>query len=330
MSVKLMNWLKSPQPLKPLYYVIGLENFFISEIKKTFIKNVQSGNGAMDFNLDEVSAGEISLGDLITLFETLPFMSEKRLIFCDRAEQFQDEDWEKLNPFLSHPVESTVFVCFFEKKDGRKKHFKILKEKAIELSAESLRPWELEPWLDFISTKEGLEFSPESKTLFSHLVGTNLMEIQLELKKLKQYMGKNKKVLEKDIMACTSRLKTESIFELTDAIGRKDIVQALSSLAYLLEQNQSEIGVLSVVARHIRILSKLKLGAQQKMSKTQLAHRAGVSPYFLKNYLNQTPLWSEQQIHQAMSALLSADKALKSSPVSPHIWLENFILKVCS
>ena len=330
MSVNLMKWLKSPLPLSPLYYVVGQESFLISEIKKTLRREVHQGNKMVDFNHDEVSANKVSMEDLLAMAETLPFMSEQRLIFCDKAEFFQDRDWEKLFSLLLQPLEQLIFVWFFEKKDGRKKYFKVLKEKAVELSVETLKPWEIEPWLNFISKRENLEFSPASKTLFSHLVGTNLMEIQMELRKLKQYIGDSKKALEEDIIACTSRLKTDSIFELTDALGKKDIVQALSSLAGLLEQNQSEIGALAMLARHIRILSKLKWAEKQKLSKAQMAHRAGISPYFLKNYLNQTQFWSEQQINQALSALLSTDKALKSSPLSPYIWLENFILKVCS
>ena len=325
-----MKWFQSPLPLKPLYYVVGTEFFFISEIKKTFIKNVHSGNGAKDFNHDEVSANTISIGDLLILFETLPFMSEKRLIFCNKSENFSDPDWDKLAPFLSQPIQSTIFVWFFEKKDGRKKHFKLLRERAVELSAESLRPWEVETWLDFISKREDLEWSSDSKMLFNQLVGTNLMEIQLELKKLKQYMGEKNRVSEKDILDCISRSKTDSVFDLTEAIGKKDIAQALSSLAYLLEQNQNEMGALAMVARHVRILSKLQEGKKQKLSQPQLAHKAGISPYFLKSYLNQIPLWPEQQIHRTMEALLLVDKALKSSSLSSHIWLENFILKICS
>ena len=156
------------------------------------------------------------------------------------------------------------------------------------------------------------------------------MEIQLELKKLKQYVGEGRKVFEKDVLSCTSRLKTDNVFNLADAIGKKDIVRALSSMAYLLEHNQSEIGALAMVARHIRILSKLQEGKKQKLSKPQLAHKAGISPYFLNSYLNQIPMWSEQQIHQTMEALFEADKALKASLLSSHIWLENFILKTCS
>lgn len=330
MPINLMKWLKSPLPLKPLYYVVGTESFFISEIKKTFTKNIHSGNGAEDFNHDELSPADTPVEDFIALFETLPFMSEKRLIFCNQAEKFSEKDWKKLELSMSQPVQSAIVVYFFEKKDGRKKHFKFLKEKAVELSAETLRAWELEPWMEFISKKEDLEFSQDSKALFNQLVGSNLMEIQLELKKLKQYMGENRKVSTKDILSCTSRLKTESIFDLTSAIGKRDLVQALSSLAHLLEQNQNEIGVLAMVARHIRILSKLQEGQKQKLNKNQLAHKAGISSYFLKNYLSQASLWSDEKINQTMEALFEADKALKSSPMSSHIWLENFILKTCS
>lgn len=330
MSIPLMKWLKSPAPIKPLYCVIGADSFFLSEIRQTFIKNIHLKAGLKDFNHDELSAKTTSIKDILALMETLPFLSERRLIFCNYAESFSDLDWKKLESFFSQAVQNTVLVCFFEKKDGRKKHFKWLKEKAVELSAESLRPWELEPWLDLLSQRESLNFASESKALFSQLVGHNLMEIQLELKKLKQYMGDRKNVLEKDILACTSRLKMDSIFDLTSAIGKRDLIKALQSLAYLLEQNQSEIGALAMLARHIRILSKIQEGKKQKLSKSQLAQKAGISPYFLKDYLEQSPNWSEQQIHHTMSALLEVDKALKSSPLSSHIWLENFILKTCS
>ena len=123
MSIELMNWLKKPKPLKSLYFVVGSDPFFLTEIKKTF--KSQMSSQWEDFNQDEVSAGESSLGDILTLFETLPLFSEKRLLFCSQAEKFQDKDWEKLEPLLSSPS-PTVFVCFFEKKDGRKKHFKFL------------------------------------------------------------------------------------------------------------------------------------------------------------------------------------------------------------
>ena len=328
MSVSLIEWFRSPKPLKSLYTVIGTEAFFVSQIKKTFINSIPKE--ALDFSHDEVFASAHLAQDLLTRLETLPFLSQRRLIFCYQAENFLDKDWQTLQGFFNSSSQTATLVCFFAKKDGRKKHFKVLKTKGVELLAQPLREWELDPWLNFISKKQGLNLPKAPLALFKQLVGTNLMEIELELKKLKLYKGEDKSITEKDILACISRVKTDSIFDLTEAIGKKDVVQALSSLAHLLEQNQNEIGALAMLARHIRILSHLREGKKQNLNKNQLAQKAGVSPYFLKNYQNQAELWSEKQIHQTMASLFETDKALKSSPLSSHIWLENFILKACS
>ena len=328
MSKELMSWLKKPSPFQNLYFVVGNDPFFLSEIKNTFKKSALSQN--KDFNQDEVSAGETPIGDILTLFETLPLLSEKRLLFCSQAQKFSEKDWNQLIPVLTKKPADTLLVCFFEKKDARRTPFRQLKQKAQELKAMPLKSWELAPWLDFIISREGLSFSPPAKLLFQDLLGCQLMEIKMELKKLKQYLGKKNQVEEKDVLACTSRLKIDSLFDWTEALGHKDIVKSLSLLARLLEQNQNEIGILSLLSRHIRILSKIKQGQKEKLSSAQLASKAGLSPYFLNNYLKQAQLWTESQIESTLQSLFVTDQALKSSALPSHVWLENLILKICS
>ena len=328
MAEELIRWLKKPYPFHSLYFVIGTDAFFLSEIKKTIKRSLLSQ--MEDFNYDEIYAGETPLGEILTLCEALPLLSEKRLLFCFQADYFSEKDWERLIPVFSQKDQKTVFVCFFEKKDGRKKHFKALKDNARELSAVPVRSWELSSWLDFLSERESLQLSVSAKTLFQELSGSNLMEIQMELKKLKQYLGEKKQAGEKDIAACVSRIKIDSLFDLTSALGHRDIANSLSLLASLLEQNQNEAAVIVLLARHIRILFKVKQGQKQRLSSSQIARKAGFPPYFLKNYLNQAELWTESQLENTLQSLFLTDKALKSSPMSPHIWLENFILKSCS
>ncbi len=330
MAQKLMEWLKSPLPLKPLYYVVGEEHYLISEIRKTFMQNVHQENGMADFNQDDLDARQLNLGNLISSLETLPMMSEKRLVFCQNAEFFKDQDWKKLESFIQSPIDSTIFICFFKKIDRRKKFFKKLQQKAIELSAETLREWETLPWVDYLAKDFGLKFSSSSKSLFSQLVGTGLMEMYNEMNKLKTYMGDKKEVTEEDLISVVSRMKIDSVFDLTDAIGKKDLVKSLDYLARLLENNQSEVGALALVARHMRILARFQEGEKRNLPKAKIVALAGVSPYFFQNYLKQSRLWSESQVTRVMEILFEADKALKSSPLSSHIWLENFILQACS
>ena len=328
MSQKLMNWLKKPHPFRSYYFVIGTEAFLLSEIKRTFKTNLIKE--MEDFNYDEFSADESSPADILSFADTLPVLSDKRLLICFRAELFSEKDWVQLTPLFSKEDQKTVFVFFFDKKDGRKKHFKALKNKALELDASPIRAWEMEAWLDFLSQKEQIQLSAPAKNLFLQLVGSSLLEVSIELKKLKQYLGDRVQAEEKDILSCSSRLKIESLFDLTDALGNKNIVKSLSLLAVLLEQGENEIAVVSLLARHLRILMKVQQGQKEKLTSSELAKNTGLPPYFLKNYVKQVGLWTKPQLENTLQSLFLTDKALKSSPLSPHIWLENFILKSCS
>ena len=329
MSAELMKWLKGSSPVKSLYFVVGEENFFVREIKKSFFKRVFSEEGMADFNYEDFEASSGSANSLRVVAETFPVLAEKRLVFCRSAQSFNEKDWEILIPIIENPISSTVLVFFFAKIDRRKKHLKILANTGEELSAESLREWKVDPWIDFIAEREGLKLISSARQLFRQLVGLDLLEIGSEIQKLKSYMGKRSLVEESDILAVISRTRMDNIFSFTDAIGRKDMVCSLDSLARLLENHQNVVGILVLVARHIRILSRILDGQKKGMGRGQLIASAGVSPYFMNNYLSQSGMWTESQITQTMEALYETEKMLKSSPLSAHIWLENFILQVC-
>lgn len=325
-----MDWLKSPLPLRSFYYVFGEEPFLLAEIKKTFTQLVhKEQKGLADFNQDDVDAKTASVEKILLLLETLPVMSEKRLVFCRNADHFSEADWKKLNSFLTSSS-STVFVCFFNKIDRRKKIFKQFSQQFTGLNAEVLREWELDPWVSFISKRLKLKFNSSVQALFIQLVGTNLLEIYSEMNKLKTYMGQKVEVQEDDIVKVISRRKVNTIFDLTDAIGQKNLVNSLDLLARLLENNQNEVGALALVARHMRILGQFQEGVKQKLPKQKILALSGVSPYFFDNYSKQSKIWTQEEIKKIIELLFETDKALKSSPLSSHIWLENFILQACS
>lgn len=323
-----MQWLQKPMITNSLYFVIGTESFFISEIKQRFITKFLKDSSSSDFDHDQLSANDNSMLALLSKLDTLPAIASKRLIFCYDCSKFSAEDWLALNSSFSQNMSHVCLVCFFDKKDARKKHFKQLQY--TELQALQLKSWDLDPWLKYLSHKHQLQFSFSSKQLFKELAGNKLADIQIELKKLKLYIGSGKtKVTDQDVLACSSRLKIESIFELTEAIGFKNAPVALKCLTNLLLDSENEIGIMLMLARHIRILSAIKDISDDKLSPAQMAQKAGIAPYFLNKYIKQSQIWSKKQIHQSIEILYETDKALKKAPLSSKLCLENFILKTC-
>ena len=250
------------------------------------------------------------------------------------AQDLTDKEWEQLAPLIENPVPSTAFVCVATKVDKRKKFIKAFLSKGVVV--EYKRPYEnqIPDWIRSISKKYALVFDTEATSTMHQLVGSNLQDIDGEMLKLSQFMSSNpsapKKVSSDDVLKVVSRLRIDSVFDLTEAIGRNDRARALTCLANLLDHGQNEVGVLALISRHVRILKLVADGLREGLQGPRLASRAGVSPYFLKSYVDQARAWSDRKIEHTFQALVDTDRALKSSPIASHIWLENFVVQTCS
>jgi DNA polymerase-3 subunit delta len=315
--------------LYPLYLFHGDETFLIDEALHA-IEEVAIGEGMKDFNLNTFYGAEAEPASVRDAVETLPMMSPVRLVILKDAHELNEKDWDMLMPLIDEPVPTTAFILVASKVDKRKKHVKKILDKGVVV--EFKRPYDnqIPDWIRSLSKKHGLRFDGECVDLFHQLVGSNLQDIDSELEKLARYLGERKQASPDDILKTVSRVRMDSVFDLTDAIGNNDRARALDCLVNLLDNGQNEVGVLALISRHVRILKLVSDGIREGLSGPRLSSRAGVSPYFLKSYIEQAKRWNDRKIECTFQALLDTDRALKSSPVASHIWLENFVIQTCT
>jgi DNA polymerase-3 subunit delta len=314
--------------LYPLYFLYGDETFLIDEALATLQAKVL-GESLRDFNLNTFYGEEAEANQLRDAIETLPMMASVRIIVLKEAQDLKDKHWEALSPVLKDPIDTSVFVCVGSKIDKRKKYIKQFQENGV--IVEFKRPFEnqIPDWIVSLGQRHGLQISLQIGSVLQQLVGSNLTDLNSEILKLSQFLGERSKPTVEDMISIVSRTRIDSVFDLAEAIGRNDRATSLDCLANLLDHGQSEVGVLALVTRHIRILKLVREGLREGLTGIKLATKAGVSPYFLKQYQEQSRKWSDAKIEQTFQALLETDRALKSSPVSAHIWLENFVVRTC-
>ncbi|MGE4133480.1 MAG: DNA polymerase III subunit delta [Bdellovibrionales bacterium] len=324
---RLQQRLESRAP-DSLYLLIGDEAFLMQEAWQ-LLKTKSVDEATVDFNCSVFDASEAAADTVKDAVETMPMMSQRRFVLFRGAEDLKEKDWEVLRPIIDNPVDSTTFVLACEAIDKRKKAFKRLVEKATVV--ELKRPYENQvlEWIEYLGHRQGLVVGRESASLLRQFVGTNLTEIQNELSKLKEYLGARTEVETQDILQVVSQSRVDRVFDLTDAIGRRDRVLALQSLANLLEHGQSEVGVLAMITRQFRIMGLLKEGQREGLTGQRLSAKAGIPQFLLTSYLEQLRNWDEGKIAQTFQTLLDTDRALKSTSVPAHVWLENFVLKTC-
>ncbi|WP_374079372.1 DNA polymerase III subunit delta [Bdellovibrio bacteriovorus] len=315
--------------LAPLYFLFGEEPYLLNQSVERF-KYAVLTEGAVDFNYSLFYASDADVNVVRDAVETLPMMAARRLIILKEAQELTDKEWAELEPLIESPVDSSVFVILASRVDKRKKQIRQLLDKAD--CVEFKKPYEnqIPSWINYIAQSLGLTISNDAIQLLHKLVGNHLTEIESELKKLGEFVGGQRRIEMADVAQAVSRSKEENVFDFTKAIGENDRVKALEHLVHLLDQGQNEIGIISLVARHVRILLTLKRGVEEGLHGAKLAHYAQVPPYFLESYLDQSRLWTAKKLEQTLVVLSETDKALKSSPLSSHIWLENMVLKTCS
>jgi DNA polymerase-3 subunit delta len=320
---------KAPlEKLSPVYLLFGEESYLIQNaIHK--IKTIALSQGAADFNFDVYYAADCDIGVVKDVVETLPMMSPRRLVLLNEVQDLKESEWNHLEKLFMSPPPESVFILAGRKVDKRKKSFKVLSELATVV--EFKKPYEnqMPSWIRYICKMHELEITEEAVQLFYKLVGNNLTEIDAETAKLKLYIGDRKLVEMQDVALSVSRSKEDSIFELTEAIGKNDRLKALIHLIHLLDQGQNALGIVAMISRNTRILLQIKQGLELGFLGPKLAQYVQIPVFTLQNYVDQSRIWSQRRLEQSLLSLAEADKALKSSPLSAHIWLENLILKMC-
>ncbi|MEK6555508.1 MAG: DNA polymerase III subunit delta [Bdellovibrionota bacterium] len=313
---------------KPLYLIYGEELFLVDEALKAIKARVLNEN-AKDFNYDSFYAPEVSPAQVRDAVEMLPVMTEQRLVIYRNVDALKEDAWQNLLPVIENPVDSCCLVLVAHKIDKRKKIFKAIFEHGV--AVELKKPFEnqVSTWVDYIASMNSIKLTAEAISILQQLVGTNLSEIQNEIQKIRSSSNAKKVFDVDDVLGTVSRSRIESVFNLTDAISRRDRGAALLCLANLLENGQNESGIVSLILRQMRILSQVRTGVREGLSSNRLSQKIGVPEFFMKQYVSQSRNWDDYKINNTIRALHETDKALKSSPISSHIWLENFIVKTC-
>lgn len=316
------------EPQVNLYCLYGQEVFLVEEALVQIIEASLQG-ASRDFNLDTFYCGDAEIASVRDAMEMLPMMAPRRVVILKSCENLKAKDQEELLPVIEKPIDSTVLIMVGEKIDQRKKLFKVFEQNGVLVKLDRLPEQQLPQWITKLVQQQGKQIQHDAINLLIQLVGGSLLDLQQELRKLCQYIGAKDMIESSHVREAVTHSRVESVFGLTHAIGERDQATALSYLAQLIDHGESEVGILALISRHVRILLMTKDIYAQGLTRAQISAKVGVPLYFVQNYIDQALRWSDAKLAETHERILEIDRALKSSSVSSQIWLESFILKTC-
>lgn len=197
-----------------------------------------------------------------------------------------------------------------------------------------------------------LRFDPEAERLFVLLTGGDVRQIDNELEKLAVYLGEEKRAISpEDVRHLVSHSREGVIFELGDAIQRRNLEDALELLAQLLQQKESAIGILLAAivptVRNLLVVKDLqenhRLGrvanpfqfgdALSRLPAEATAHLprkkdGGINAFGLGFAAQATGRFSLAELRAGLQACLDANLALVTSGTEPQIVLQQLLVRL--
>jgi DNA polymerase III subunit delta len=313
----------------PVYLFHGEEDFLIDEGVQQIIAKVLD-EGTKGFNLDVVYGSKAEAKDVVAHASSFPMMSPKRVVVVKEFEKLATTDSAKevVSAYINNPLDSTVLVLVSADPDFRKKPFTDLKKRAELVECKPLYDNQVPPWIAERIRQQGREANAEACRLIQAYVGNSLRSLQNEIDKLFVFIGDRKKVTIEDIGAVVGATKGYTIFELQNAIGRRDSKEAVKILERMLEAGQSPQMIIVMLSRFFTQLWKLSDARGRRLSEQETAREIGVSPYFVKQFIEFRSNFDIEQIERNFKSLLEADTVLKSTSRDPHLVLDLLILSL--
>jgi DNA polymerase-3 subunit delta len=294
------NWKK--KSFRPVYLLEGEEDYYIDKLVN-FAEHQILSESESPFNLSVFYGKDTDWSTLINACRRYPVFAERQVVILKEAQQMRDID--KLEPYVAKPLESTILIIAYKEKklDGRTKLAKILRDKAEILSTKKIYDNQIPQWIMELTSSKGIGISPKATALLADHIGNDLSRIENEVDKMLINLGSRKEITEDDIEVFVGVSKEYNVFELQDAVARKNLSKAMRIIQYF-QSNPKAAPIQLILPSLYNFFGKTyMIFGQQGADEKTLAATLGVSPFFMKGYMSAAHLYSFEGVEAAILLL---------------------------
>lgn len=299
--------------------------------------------------------------------QTLPFFGGGKLVWLKNANFLADtqvgkttaaiEGMESILDYVEKKLPPEVkFLLSAGPVDKRRSAFKRIQKLAdmrvFDKPDTSKTGWEDEvtPLVERRAREQGLTFEGDALEMFVQLAGEDTRQLDSELEKIGLYLGGAGRVTMEDVRAVVPLTRAGIIFEVGDAIGKRDLRRALELLRTLIHQGQNPVGILlgAIVPRVRSLLLAADLlarhpglprgnyqgfvGALDRLPADETAHLprkkdgSGINGYPIFLALDEARRFTMTELRGALRACLDANLKLVTTALDAQLVLERLLI----
>lgn len=312
----------------PLYLIHGEERFLMEAFHRRFTTTLLNAS-TQEFNFTPFRGNEVKASEILSVAETLPVFSEKRLVWIWDAELIESGETERFLDYVDNPSPTTVLVFSATKPDFRKKLFATLKSRGRVLSCAPIPERDIPGWITEQAKERGFSLSQEARLYLKESLGNNLHRIVNELDKIALAHGGKSPITLGDVQEVVVGSKSYSVFDWLHMLGEKNPSVSLQRLYGLLSNGEHPLFLLTMVIRQLRQLAVAKEHMLQGGAPTDLPRMLRFPPSVLHSFLQQVKKWTEKQLREGLALCLEVDIQLKGGAIPGPLLMEGLVLDLC-
>ncbi|MFT3981046.1 MAG: DNA polymerase III subunit delta [Ferruginibacter sp.] len=247
------NW--KQKKFRPVYWFQGEEDYYIDELIN-FAEHSLLPESEAGFNLTVFYGRDADWAAVTNACRRYPMFAERQVVILKEAQHMKEI--EKLEAYIASPLESTVFIVAYKGKtlDKRTKLHKLLQTHAEVFTSEKIRDYKMHEWIADLVKSKGYSTSSKCIAMLEEHIGNDLSRIANEIDKLSLNLTNKKTIEEDDIEKYIGISKEYNVFELQEAISRKDLVKAIKIINYF-DSNPKAVPIQQALPALYTFISKV-------------------------------------------------------------------------
>lgn len=321
---KIVSDIKSGN-IKPIYFLMGEEPYYIDKISEYIEKNILSEE-EKGFNQMVLYGRDVTIEEVIDNAKRFPMMAEKQVIIVKEAQDLS-RTIENLSAYASSPQPSTVLVmCYkYKKIDKRRALYKAINKIGLVFESAKFYENQVPEWIKRVLAGKNYQIEPKASLMLVEFLGTSLSKISNELDKLLVVLPEGSTITAKDIEDNIGISKDYNNFELRKAVGEKNVVKVNQIINYFGQNQKANPMIMTISLLNSFFTQLLIFHSLQDKSNNSAARALKVNPYFISDYVTAARNYPMRKVSQVIGLLREAD--LKSKGLGANSLPAKDILK---
>ena len=301
------------------------------------------------FNAQEMlkstgDSGKNSIDDFLISCETLPMLTDRKVIQLDNFELIKkavkkndsssaSRLFEAVENIINNPPDSLWFIFTspaMREQDFSKPLFRGIKQSGrIQkfVAYDNSSPFN---WVIQRAEKKGLPLSADVARLMINIVGNDLTDLDHELEKLSLYLS-GASITEELIKEHIRGHKHFSVFRMTEALSRKELLPALEILDQQLQTAPREhVRLFALIIMQFRRLLIIHSMLSQFKKETEILAKISLPPFLGKQVLAQARNFSNLEMQNIYAELAHLDLRVKFKSSLAPLLLQDLFQRICN